>query len=237
MALAYNWLLINTDWHSGITFGIRHSILLIFNLLLATGKSVTPFSKKTRKNDNFNGKMKKKSKKEKKWRHTCQPAVRVCYSVFSLTTMYQTRIYLFVSSQNQMSLKLEPVIFLIILDVFLKFYLGFPNKVAFERCFVQQNVTKYGASAPVVKRRRSLHTNLLKKWTPIHVFSEEFDHKFRTAILKNKSRWFFLTAQNLKLFGWKLNFSNDAFQSYYDLFQVNWLVQIYINHSNCLGHS
>ena len=34
-----------------------------------------------------------------------------------------------------------------------------------------------------------------------HVFSEEFDHKFRTAILKNKSRWFFLTAQNLKLFG------------------------------------
>ena len=33
---------------------------------------------------------------------------------------------------------------------------------------------------------------------------------------------FFLTAQNLKLFGQKLlHFSNDAFQSYYDLFQVN----------------
>ena len=29
------------------------------------------------------------------------------------------------------------------------------------------------------------------------------------------------------------------FQSYYDLFQVNWLVQlndIYISHNNCLGH-
>ena len=103
---------------------------------------------------------------------------------------------------HQMSL-----ICLIILDVFLKFSLGFPNKVAFERCFVQQNVTKYGASAPVAKRRRSLHANLLEKWTPIHVFSEEFDHKFRTAILKNKSRWFFLTAQNLKLFGFKRRFS------------------------------
>ena len=29
-----------------------------------------------------------------------------------------------------------------------------------------------------------------------------------------------------KLFGWKLQrFSNSAFQSCYDLFQVNWLVQ------------
>ena len=33
---------------------------------------------------------------------------------------------------------------------------------------------------------------------------------------------FFLTAKNLKLFGQKLqHFSNDAFQSYHDLFQVN----------------
>ena len=29
-----------------------------------------------------------------------------------------------------------------------------------------------------------------------------------------------------KLFTQKLHFSNDAFQSYKDLFQVNWLVQI-----------
>ena len=33
---------------------------------------------------------------------------------------------------------------------------------------------------------------------------------------------FFLTAQNLRLFGQKLqHFSNDVFQSYNDLFQVN----------------
>ena len=33
-------------------------------------------------------------------------------------------------------------------------------------------------------------------------------------------------APGIKLFGQKLqHFSNDEFQSYYDLFQVNWLVQ------------
>ena len=43
----------------------------------------------------------------------------------------------------------------------------------------------------------------------------------------------------IKLVGQKLqHFPNDAFQSYYDLFQVNWLVlgDIYISHNNCLGH-
>ena len=49
-------------------------------------------------------------------------------------------------------------------------------------------------------------------------------HKKLHAISRNQI--FSLTAQNLKLFGWKLqHFSNDAFQSYYDPFQVNWLVQ------------
>ena len=37
---------------------------------------------------------------------------------------------------------------------------------------------------------------------------------------------FFLTAQNLKLFGQKLHFSNDAFQSYYDLFQTRRLKNV-----------
>ena len=54
--------------------------------------------------------------------------------------------------------------------------------------------------------------------------TKNFFHKTLHAISRNQK--FSLAAQNLKLFGWKLkHFSNDAFQSYYDFFQVNWLVQ------------
>ena len=46
---------------------------------------------------------------------------------------------------------------------------------------------------------------------------DEVGGKFSSSITE-----FFLTAQNLKLFGQKLeHFSNNAFQSCYDPFQVN----------------
>ena len=66
------------------------------------------------------------------------------------------------------SYKLELKICLIILDVSQKFSSVCHNtEAAFRRCFtklfVQQNdVMKYSSSAPVVKIRKALHTNLLK---------------------------------------------------------------------------
>ena len=51
-----------------------------------------------------------------------------------------------------------------------------------------------------------------------------FSSKSKAIVLPKHVLKFFLTAQNLKLFGQKLqHFPNNEFQSYYDLFQVNWL--------------
>ena len=94
---------------------------------------------------------------------------------FPLTSMCQTRIYLFVSLFLQkiwlpilVSYKLELRICLILVDVALKFSPAFQNKeAAFKRCFtkevVQQNeVIKYNSPGQVVKGRKALHANLLK---------------------------------------------------------------------------
>ena len=88
-------------------------------------------------------------------------------------------------------------IFLIISDVSVKFPPSFPNtEAAFNRCstkiVAQQNyVMKYSSSAPLVKSK-VLRTNYWKNCAPSQVFSKEFDRRFRTAKLKNSSRWLLL---------------------------------------------
>ena len=56
----------------------------------------------------------------------------------------------------------------------------------------QSDVMKYNPSLPVVRSKEVLHANLLKMWAPSQVFFNEFDHTFRTVILKETSQWLFL---------------------------------------------
>ena len=61
--------------------------------------------------------------------------------------------------------------------------------------FVQhRDVMKYSSSAPMVKKQESVTCKFTTSCTSPHRFFKEFEPKFRTAILKNTSRWLLLKA-------------------------------------------
>ena len=69
------------------------------------------------------------------------------------------------------------------------------------RIGVQQNVMKHSFSALVVKSRKTLHVNLLK--TKLHnKYFSDFNHKFRTVLLINTSRWLFPITINFREHSW-----------------------------------
>ena len=75
-------------------------------------------------------------------------------------------------------------------EISLKFSPAFQNtEAASKRCstkvVVQQNdMMKYSSSGPVVKSRKSVTCKFPKNCTPSQIFFNEFDHKFKAAILK-----------------------------------------------------